>query len=216
MLKEILGIFKETWPVFQDNLGVTLSIPAILCIVPTALIAVPTGIIGFGVAVWAGGARMPVMPCLIGVGTVGVLCFAVVYNSIRVGWTTALLALASNQEASFGNIKEGMPWFVNFLLVNLIIGIATVIGGYCFIVPGIFVAVRTSFAPFLVVDENLGPIQALIKSNERVTGYSWQILIYHCLYWLVGMVVGMIPIIGSIAVMGFFDLALARIYLLKK
>jgi hypothetical protein len=55
-----------------------------------------------------------------------------------------------------------------------------------------------------------------MRSNELVTGYSWQILIYHCLYFLAGTVGGFIPVVGSIAVMGYFDMTLAKIYVLRK
>ena len=56
---------------------------------------------------------------------------------------------------------KGKPWFVNFLIVNFIIGVATAIGGMCLIVPGVYIAVRVSLAPYLVVDRNMGPIEAL-------------------------------------------------------
>lgn len=71
-------------------------------------------------------------------------------------------------------------------------------------------------APFLLIDENLGPIEALVKSNELVTGQSWQIFIYFLAYGIINFVAGSIPLLGivlSVAVMGYFDLALCRMYL---
>ena len=80
------------------------------------------------------------------------------------------------------------------------------------LIPGVFFAVRTSFAPYLVVDKNLGPIEALKESNEMVTGYSWQILLYIVLYGFTNIVTGCIPVVGAAAAMGFFDLLLTRLY----
>lgn len=45
-----------------------------------------------------------------------------------------------------------------------------------FIVPGIIIAVRLSFVPFLVVGEQLGPIAAINESWRRTRGYFWTIL----------------------------------------
>jgi hypothetical protein len=152
MLKEMLGILQETWPLFKDNLTVTLGIPAVLVIVPMALVGIPAGGIAFLVAITSPITKLPTIPALVVVGVVAGAFFAVVYNSIRVGWTKVLLELESGGEATFSDIKAGMPWFVNFVIVNLIIGTAIAAGSYCFIVPGIFVAVRAAYAPFLVVD----------------------------------------------------------------
>lgn len=211
-----IDVLKETWPSFQDNLKVTLGIPAVLVTVPMAVVGIPAGIIALIAALSAAATKLPMMPMLVVIGVGTCVCFAVAYNAVRAGWTVAILALAANEEATFSDIKMGMPWFVNFLLVNLIIGVATTAGGFLFIVPGIFVAVRASFAPFLVIDEDLGPIEAIMKSNELVTGCSWQVLLYHVLYGLANFVGGFIPFVGAIPVMGYFDLALGRMYLLRK
>jgi len=113
---------------------------------------------------------------------------------------------------------KSTTWLLNFVIVMFIIGVGTAIGGILFVVPGIIFAIRTSMAPFLIVDENLGPIEAIVKSNELVTGYSWQLFIYFLAYAVINFVAGSIPLLNMvlpIAVMGFFDLALCRIYLMR-
>ena len=215
-------ILKETWPTFQSNLGVTLGIPVVLISVPFFLVIVPVSIIAFVVAMVAGmyaSDKTIAVWSLLPVGLFGALAFAMVYNAIRVGWTKALLKLARGQETTFGDVKTGMPWYWNFLWVNMLIGIATVVGGFCFIVPGLFIAVRASFAPYLVIEENLGPIEAIKRSNELVTGCSWQILLYHLLYFVANAVAGFVPLVGMVlpvGVMGYFDLTLTKIYLIRK
>jgi hypothetical protein len=217
-----IDVLKATWPSFQSNLGVTLGIPTVLCGVPLFLVVVPVSIVAFLVAVLGGmyfSVRMAAVWALLPVGLFGALAFAMVYNAIRVGWTKALLKLARGEETTFGDVKTGMPWYWNFLWVNMLIGVATVVGGFFFVVPGLFVAVRAAFAPYLVIEENLGPIQAIVRSNELVTGCSWQILLYHLLYFLANAVAGFVPLVGMVlpvGVMGYFDLALTKIYMIRK
>jgi uncharacterized membrane protein len=221
----VMELLKQAWEPFKANLGLTLGVPAVLMIVPFLLVGLPAcfaafiivgaAALGHHSAVTQGpGMLMALMPVII----IGAPLFAVVYNAIRVGWTKILLSLARGESAAFSDLFQAKEWFLNFLVVNVIIGIATAIGGFCLVVPGVFIAVRTSLAPFLVVDQHLGPIEALIRSNELVEGYSWQIALYLLLFFAANMVVGAVPFIGQIlpvAVLGYFDLAMAMIYIMR-
>ena len=221
-----MDLFKECIPPVQNNMLIAIGVPAILIYVPLIVVGVPAGIIAFLVAggtalltrgsdAQTGAAMLAVMP----IAVIAAIAFAVVYNVIRVGWTNVMLKMLRGQTATFGDLAESMPWFVNFLITMVIIGLGTALGTLLFIVPGILIAIRTSMAPFLVVDRNMTPVAALIRSNELVTGYSWQILGYFILYGIANAVATNIPIIQFVsgpAAMGYFDLVLARIYLMRQ
>ncbi len=214
-----IDLIKNTWPFFQSNLIVTLGVPAFLMSVPFLLIAVPTCIVAFIVGIVVGMINKGLVGiAMVPIGIIAVPLFAAAYNAVRAGWTNIMLKMMRGQPCTFMDIKTGMAWFMNFFLTMLIVGAGTAIGTLCLIVPGVFFAVRTSLAPFLVVDKNLGPIEALLKSNELVTGYSWQVFGYFALYGFANIVASLIPIaniILPVASMGFFDLVLARIYLYR-
>jgi uncharacterized membrane protein len=61
------------------------------------------------------------------------------------------------------------------LLASALYGLLVALGMLLLIVPGIIVAVRLSFAPFLLIDEGLGPVEVLRESWRRTTGYGWTI-----------------------------------------
>jgi uncharacterized membrane protein len=196
-----------------------MGIPAVLIYVPLVLVGIPAGVVSFFLALATGVSRGPMIPTLLTTGVIAALCFAVVYNSIRSGWTKTLLMMGEGEETRFSDIKSGTPWFVNFLVANMMVGIASAIGGFLLVVPGVFIAARTAFVPFLIIDENLGPIEAIQRSNELVTGYTWQIVIYEVLYFIAGTLASLIPIANivlPVANMGYFDLALTRMYLQRK
>lgn len=220
-------LLSEGFSIFKDNLFVSIGGAAILAWVPLLIVIIPAGLIGFvvagGTAFLAKGAgndtaTFAAMMAVLPVAIVAALVFAVLYNLVRVGWTRICLKLNKREEATFGDLAESMPWFVNFLITCVIIGIATTIGGLLLIVPGVFIAVRTSFAPYLVVEKNMSAIEAIMKSNELVTGYSWQILGYLVLLYVANAVACNIPILQFVlgpAIMAYFDIVLARIYLMR-
>lgn len=217
-----IDLVKETWEPFQDNWLVATVSAAILSYVPFIIVGVPACIIAFVVA---GALAMmkfdqgAVMLALFPLGIISALAFAALFNGLRAGWTRMLLDQAHGKPIKISDIKSGMPWFMDFFLALLIIGVGTTILSFCLIVPGIFFAIRTSLTPFLIVDRNMGCIEALKKSNEMVTGYSWQICGYYFIYFFANLVIGFIPILHIVvlpAAMGFFDMVLARIYLYRK
>ncbi len=87
-----------------------------------------------------------------------------------------------------------------------------VVGFILLIVPGIILAVRLSFVPFLVIDEGRGPVEALIESWSRTSGYSWTIL-GAALQAVIIVIVGfIILIVGSIPATMLVYLAFASLY----
>jgi hypothetical protein len=213
-------VVKSTWEPFKDHLLLTLGIPAILIYVPSILVVAPCIVIAIFVVGWAALASNPramlgIWPVLV----IGSAVFAIVYNLIRVGWTKILLEMAAGGNPRFSELTKAMPWFWNFLIVNFLIGVATFVGSMLFVIPGLFVAVRTCLAPYLVVDRNMGPIEAIMESNKLVTGYSWQILGYYVMFTVVNLVAGFVPVVHlvlPVAVLGYFDLALTKIYLMRQ
>lgn len=218
--KPFIDLLKDTWPVFKDNWALAIGGPALFLYLPFIVVGIPIGIISFLVAlVCAIVAKQLVWLAMVPLGIVGVALYAAAVNAIRPGWTLIVLNLLQGERATFADLKKGTRWFWNFFICMFIIGVATAIGGFLFVVPGLYVAVRTSFAPFLVIDEDLGPIEALQRSNELVTGYGWQILGCIAILWFTNMVAGFLHLIGlavTPAAIGYYDLVLGQIYLWQK
>ena len=215
-------LFTDGLNIMKDNLFMSVGGAALLCYVPLVVVVVPACILAFvvagGTAMLTKGNEFASFMSLLPVALISALFFAVIYNIIRVGWTRITLMLNKGQEATFGEFAQSMPWFVNFLVTCVLIGIATTIGAFFFVIPGVFIAVRTAFAPYLVVEKNMSAVEAIMKSNELVTGYSWQILGYLALLWVANAVSYNIPILQFVlgpAVMAYFDVVLARIYLMR-
>ncbi len=216
----IIRFLQETVEPYTRNLLILLAVGAAMQLVPAIVIGLPFCGVGFVLCLLTH-EKMPFL--IFPLALVGGLAFAVGFNAFRCGWTKILLNIVEDREVSFSDLPAALPHLINFTLCCMLVSFATFLAGCFLIVPGVFVAVRTIMAPFLVVDEGLGPIEACMRSNELVSGYSWQILLYQVLLfvanWVAGLIVGWIPILGivlglvaTVPVLAFFELALARIY----
>jgi uncharacterized membrane protein len=85
----------------------------------------------------------------------------------------------------FQNIGLNFKLVLNYLGLTILFFIITFIGLLLFIVPGIYLSVKYCFSFYLLVDKNLGPIEALKQSGEITNGAKLDIFLIMLLYALV-------------------------------
>lgn len=88
----------------------------------------------------------------------------------------------------FDSIVKGTPYSLgqalgqslsrwrHLFLVYLLTSIAASFGFMLFIIPGIYLLIRFSFADYFCITENMGPIESLKASWETTDKYFWQLL----------------------------------------
>ncbi len=67
--------------------------------------------------------------------------------------------------------------YLNIVLANLLVTALIGIGMVCLFVPGIIIACRLAFTPYLVMDKNLDPIKAAEESWRLTRGHGWTIFL---------------------------------------
>ncbi len=67
--------------------------------------------------------------------------------------------------------------YLNIVLAHLLVTALVGIGFVCLIVPGIIIACRLAFTPYLVVDRDLDPIKAAEESWRLTRGHGWTIFL---------------------------------------
>lgn len=221
-MKAFFDYFKDGVEFLKQQPLMLIGGACVLTYVPSIVIMIPAFLVGFlalGATAAVNKELVPTMMVPLTIG--GCVVFAAGFNLVRVGWTVMLLKIARGQTSSFADFKEGLAWFMPFLLTVCGIGLASGLLAFTFIgIPvALFIIARTAFAPFIVVDEGLGPIDAMKRSNELVEGYTWPILGYYGMYMLISTVAGAIPlvqIVTSPAAMGYLDVILAALYDARK
>lgn len=86
------------------------------------------------------------------------------------------------------------------------------IGIFLFVVPGIILACRFAFVPYLVMDKNLDPVKAVGESWRLTRGYGWRIFglgLLSILIFIAGLVV---MVVGVLISMMWVHAAFAAMY----
>jgi hypothetical protein len=146
----------------------------------------------------------------------GLLSFLYQYlvgTPIFYGAAYAWLRAARGQQPQLSDLFVPFQrYWVSSVLAQILVTIVVVVGFILLIIPGIFLAVRLSLVPFLVVDEGRGPVDALTESFNRTAGYGWTILGAAGLAILVVIVGFILLIVGSIPATMLVYLAFASLY----
>jgi len=101
----------------------------------------------------------------------------------------------------------------NYMLFTITAVFGVIIGLFLFIIPGLYIAVRLMFAPFLIVDQKMGFDQAIEKSWQMTAHNVGKITIY-ILTILLMLVVGFFFFLfGFIVAVAVTGLSNAMLYL---
>lgn len=102
-----------------------------------------------------------------------------------VGLVRMMLVAARGGTPAFGMLFSGADRFLAMLATNLLVGLAVGMGFVLLIVPAFIVGYGLLFAPYFVVDANLGPFEALRASWEATRGQKFKLFILSVLCGLV-------------------------------
>jgi uncharacterized membrane protein len=102
--------------------------------------------------------------------------------------------------------------FLTYLAATILLSLAVMVGFVLLIIPGVIAAVRLQFAPYLVIDRGLGPIEALKESTRITKGHSWQLLALMGLILLINLLGVLALLVGLLVTIPLSYLAIAHAY----
>lgn len=162
------------WELFKENAGVLLG---------------ATLLMGFVQGMFSGmmqGIQMVLVQldseiaAVVGIGAVLVLNIIswLVNIYLTLGYLRMTLAIVRGEPADFMMLFSGTPHIVAGVLASILISLGTTFGFVLLIVPGVIVALGWAFTLFLVVDQDLGPIEALsmswrVTDGEKAMLFGW-------------------------------------------
>lgn len=130
------------------------------------------------------------------------------------GIVSFALKVARGQPVEFGDVFSGGKYFGRMFVAALCAFIAVLLGCCLLLVPGLIVALGISQYSYLVVDQNLGGIDALKKSWEMTNGHRMNLFVFGLLAFLVVLAGYIACIIGALLVsVPVLTIAAAYIYL---
>jgi len=144
-----------------------------------------------------------------------VLYFAlfVINLVLGIGLTKIALEFIDSRKPKFSDLVYYKP-AIKYFSASILQGIIAVIGFILLIIPGIIFSIRLSYVNYLIVDKNLGPVEAIKKSWNMTRGNTWNLFFF-------GILVGLINILGFIClIIGLFVTVpltmLASVYVYRK
>ncbi|MEA1896563.1 MAG: hypothetical protein U9N53_02730 [Bacteroidota bacterium] len=109
----------------------------------------------------------------------------------------------------FSGFKDN---YLNIILANLLTIAIVVIGFIMLIIPGIIFAIKLAFVPYLVMDKNLDPVEAVKESWRMTRGYGWTIFGMGFVSIFIGLGGLLLLILGIIPATMWISSAFASLY----
>jgi hypothetical protein len=199
-------LFSESWGVFQRRCGVLIALYLLTMVAFMLPLAVTAGLV-----MLAGMAKGGV--ALVLTGAIGLL--AGLYCGFRC--FGGFLHAVADDRLGFGDaLARGREIALPLMWVGCLTGFI-ISGGFILLaIPGIIFMVWFFFAQFILVEEDIHGMDAVLKSREYVRGEWFNVALRLLLIWAVSVLLGMIPLAGPILGLIFFPFVMIYHYLLYR
>jgi uncharacterized membrane protein len=126
------------------------------------------------------------------------IAFFFISQLLELGMVFINVQLVDGKKATFNDLFSQTSVLIKGVLAALLYGVIVLLGIICFIIPGIWLAIRLQFYKYLVVDKKMGPIEALKGSWNMTKGNVWNLI-------GLGLVIMLLNLLGLIAlIIGIF------------
>ena len=137
---------------------------------------------------------------------------ALLQTVFSLGVVHIALKLVSGQSAEFGDLFGRMSVLVNYILAAIVFSVAVTVGLVLCIVPGIYLAIRWGLFTYFIVDDGLGPIEALQRSWATTNGATLKLFLLGLVFFLINLVGFLACFVGVLVSYPVTYLAGARVY----
>ena len=119
---------------------------------------------------------------------------------------------AAGRDTPLSTLWEPYSQFIPLVVMLVLMGLLIVGGFFLLVLPGIYLAVAYSFAPYLMIEKNMGVWEALETSRKAITPCWWRyfgLLLIAVLLFIVGT----IPLlIGLVWVLPIMAIAIGEVF----
>lgn len=216
-LLPVMDLIQNSFEIYKDRVWVLLGLMVItilsgVALLPGVIVLVvggatgilsimsgdPEAVINIGSFLATGG--------LVIVGLILILIGIII--SIVIGiWCQLAAIYAIKERATKIGIKQslsmGWPKLWSFLWVSILTGVVVFVGLCLFVVPGIIFIVWFYFAMYVLVIEGIKGTDSLKRSKQLVAGYWWPVAGRILVLCVVGMLLGWVPVLGTILTIVF-------------
>lgn len=143
---------------------------------------------------------------------VGLPLMVLVYRPLQWGFAYLCLRSVRGDDVEANDMLVALDRYAQVVVAHVLIALMVVIGLCVLVVPGIWIYARTRFTPYLVVEDELPPVDAIRESIRLTHGHTGTILGIIALGCL-AIAAGTIPFfLGVVPASVWWNLSLASLY----
>ena len=154
------------WDTMKNNISFFILMIIILWLVA----AIPSGLGSFSY-------RMSLSAAAIFGLIFGIISF-VVGMFVNMAQIKVGVRFSKGETADFQDLFNEYPRFWDFLLGSILYGLIVLGGLILLIIPGMYWAIKYHFYGYLIIDQGMGPVDAIKKSGELTDGAKWNLLVF--------------------------------------
>ena len=111
--------------------------------------------------------------------SIGTTIVGIVFGVVLIGYKKYVLDFTRTGTLDVKSILNCVKekW-LNIILVEILVGILVGLAAILLVIPGIILALAYSMATYLVIDTNLGGVDAMKQSREMMKGYKADYLVF--------------------------------------
>jgi len=138
---------------------------------------------------------------------------ATIFNIfISIGIITITLRIYNKKPFDFFDLFANVHLILKYFGASILFGLIVFLGCLFFIIPGIILAIRMQFFAYIMVDQQLGPIEALKKSAEITKSCTFSLFLFGILLIIINLCGMFVLGIGLLASFPTTLLAMAYVY----
>lgn len=144
--------------------------------------------------------------------------FLETFVSLMVGLSLVSISLliSRDQHFTFQDLYKPLlsqKRVLKFIVLAILYVISVLVGTLLLVVPGIYIAIRFKFFPFVVLENENASLHDLIKMSYKVTeNHFWQIFFFLLLIGLVNILGLLLLVVGLLVTIPVSLFALAHVY----
>ncbi|MAZ67315.1 hypothetical protein CL652_00920 [bacterium] len=147
-----------------------------------------------------------------GVGTAVNLIDFAIQVILGMGMTLILLRVYDQVDTDYTDLLEPLHLFWKYLAMTILVLVVVFVGFVLFIIPGIIAGIALAFASYLVIDRNLGPVEALKESMRITHGHRWNLFIFGLSVFFINIFGALFFGVGLIVTIPVSALATVHVY----
>lgn len=191
-------IFSRAFATLRSNPVATLGVAFLFAALPSLLLLYGTqNLEDF----WSTNPAPLRGSAILAITVFSILVYFLLWMIMQGALVRATVAFSQGGKASLGEcVMAGLRAAVPLFLLGLLSGLAILLGLIGLVVPGVILYVMWSVASPALVEERLGPIEALGRSNRLTQGARWPIsgllLVLFVAYWLFTGAMGLLSVMS--------------------